>query len=279
MPFTLSEQTEQYIISAKNDTPFDELSVDKRKNDKRSMKDMFNFKKVLSFGTLESSSNFLCRLQETLEDYELKRIKIKSFYQVKKRLSYLENQFSTLEDCFSNDIDNIQEVFPELFMIDRSQHKYVEKYREDNEKYKNTFKIIDMIKKYNQLSEELHVIKNNLEETTIKECNEKVEYYKNELTKEFHKTDLYDEMNQDIQKLESNKEHILELLEIEKNKNKELLKEKKKVEDKLLEYTKEDNQLTMRTLEMNKTEREVREENKKLKKQVMKFKEMIMDTM
>jgi len=117
MPFQLSEQTEQYIISSKNDCSFDELTVDKRKNDKRSMKDMFNFKKVLSLGTLEGSKNFLYSLQETLEQKEQMKMKISSFYPVKVRMKFLNQQFSLLEDCFSNDIDDVQQLFPELFNL------------------------------------------------------------------------------------------------------------------------------------------------------------------
>ncbi len=275
MPLQISEQTEQYIISSKNDTPYEDLTVDKRKNDKRSMKDMFNFKKVLSFGTLESSKNFLAQLQETLEEREQMKMKIRSFYPVKLRMKYLNSQLSVLEDCFSNDIDEVQQLFPELFKINRSSGRF----SEENTKFKQSFILVDMIKKYREECEELHILKNNLEETTIKECNEKIEYYKNQRNKEFHKTDLYLEMNEEISNLESNREHLLKLLKEQEEKNKEILQEKRKVEEKLSEYTKQDSDLSMRTMEMKKTEREVREENKKLKKQVEKFKIMIMDTM
>ena len=275
MPFQLSEQTEQYIISSKNDCSFDELTVDKRKNDKRSMKDMFNFKKVLSFGTIESSTNFLAKLQETLEEKDVMKAKIRSFYPVKLRMKYLNNQLSILEDCFSNDIDEVQKLFPELCNLNRSNGRF----SEENTKFKQSFILINMIKKYREECEELHVLTNNLQETTIKECDEKIEQYKNERNKEFHKTDLYIEMIEEEQKQEQRIKNILSLLEEEKNKNKELLNEKRIVEQKLSEYTKDENELTMKTLEMGKTEREVREENKKLKKQVAKFKEMILDTM
>jgi hypothetical protein len=271
----LTEQTEQYIISAKNDCPFDELTVDKRKNDKRSMKDMFNFKKVLSFGTIESSTNFLAKLQETLEEKEVMKAKIRSFYPVKLRMKYLNNQLSILEDCFSNDIDEVQQLFPELCNLNRTNGRF----SEENTKFKQSFILINMIKKYREQCEELHVLTNNLQETTIKECDEKIEQYKNERNKEFHKTDLYLEMNEEILNLESNREHLLELLKEQEEKNKQILQEKRTLEEKLKSYSQEEDALTMKTLEMNKTEREVREENKKLKKQVAKFKEMILDTM
>jgi len=275
MPFQLSEQTEQYIISSKNDCSFDELTVDKRKNDKRSMKDMFNFKKVLSLGTLEGSKNFLYSLQETLEQKEQMKMKISSFYPVKVRMKFLNQQFSLLEDCFSNDIDDVQQLFPELFNLKLWNGRFTE----ENKKYKQSFILIDMIKKYREECEELHVIRSNLQETTIKECNEKIEHYKNERNKEFHKCDLYVEMIEEEDKQNERIKNILSLLEEEKNKNKELLNEKRIVEQKLSEYTKQDSDLSIRTFEMKKTEREVREENKKLKKQVDKFKMMIMDSM
>ena len=271
----LTEQTEQYIISSKNDCPFDELTVDKRKNDKRSMKDMFNFKKVLSFGTIESSTNFLAKLQETLEEKEVMKAKIRSFYPVKLRMKYLNNQLSILEDCFSNDIDEVQQLFPEVFNLDRTNGRF----SEENMKFKQSIILTNMITRYRFECGELQKIKNSLEETTIKECNEKIEYYKNERNKEFHKTDLYFEMNEDMKKLESNREHLLELLKEQEEKNKQILQEKRTLEEKLKSYSQEEDALTMKTLEMNKTEREVREENKKLKKQVAKFKEMILDTM
>ena len=273
--FQIAEQTEQYIISAKNDTPYEDLTVDKRKNDKRSMKDMFNFKKVLSFGTLESSKNFLAQLQETLEEKEQMKMKIKSFYPVKIRMKYLNSQFSTLENCFTNDIHGVEELFPELFKIRGTTTRF----NEEDTKFKQSFILVDMITRYKHKCKELHDLKNNLEETTIKECNEKIEYYKNQRDKEFHKTDLYLEMNEEILNLESNREHLLETLTKERERNKEILQEKRALEQKLKSYSQEEDALTMRTLEMNKTEREVREENKKLKKQVEKFKIMIMDTM
>jgi hypothetical protein len=239
------------------------------------MKDMFNFKKVLSLGTLENSKNFLAKLQETLEEKEQMKMKINSFYPVKLRMKYLNNQLSILEDCFSNDIDEVEKLFPELFNLNRTSGRF----NEENTKFKQSLILIHMIKKYREECEELHSLKNNLQETTIKECNDKIEYYKNQRNKEFHKTDLYIEMNQEILNLESNREHLIKLLREQEEKTKEILQEKRKVEEKLSEYTKQDSDLSMRTMEMKKTDREVREENKKLKKQVEKFKIMIMDTM
>ena len=274
--FTVSESTEQYIISSKNDTPYEDLTVEKRKNDKRSLKDMINFKKVLSFGTLENSKNFLAHLQETLEEKEQMKMKIKSFFPVKLRLKYLDNQFSILENYFTNDLDEAKLLFPGITNIEISKKT---QFLEENKKYPQSLILIDMIKNYKEKRRELEEMKKNLEESTIKECNEKIEYYKNQMSKEFHKTDLYLEMNEQILDIESNREHLLKLLKEEREKNKEILQEKYGLEKKLSEFYKQDSELNMKSIEMNKNEREVREENKKLKKQVDKYKMMILDTM
>ena len=274
--FTVSESTEQYIISSKNDTPYEDLTVEKRKNDKRSLKDMINFKKVLSLGTLENSKNFLAHLQETLEEREYLKMKIKSFFPVKLRMKYLDNQFSILENYFTHDLDEAKLLFPEITNIKRSKKS---EFLEENKKYEQTFILVNMIKNYKQKCEELQEIKNNLEESTIKECNEKIEHYKNERLKEFHKTDLYLEMIANEKMIEGKYENICNLFKSEQEKNKLLLEEKRTLEKKLSEFNKKDSELNMKSIEMNKNEREVREENKKLKKQVEKYKMMILDTM
>lgn len=274
--FTVSESTEQYIISSKNDTPYEDLTVEKRKNDKRSLKDMINFKKVLSFGTLENSKNFLAHLQETLEEKEQMKMKIKSFFPVKLRLKYLDNQFSILENYFTNDLDEAKLLFPGITNIEISKKS---QFLEENKKYPQSLILIDMIKNYKEKRRELEEMKKNLEESTIKECNEKIEYYKNQMSKEFHKTDLYLEMISNEKMIEGKYENICNLFKSEQEKNKLLLEEKRILEKKLSEFNKKDSELNMKSIEMNKNEREVREENKKLKKQVEKYKMMILDTM
>lgn len=272
-----SEELINFIITSKNDLPLEELSIDKKKNDKRALKDFLNNKKVFNLGTIENSKNFLCNLEELVHSDINNKKKIYDMFPVKVRMKYLNKELKIIEDCIE-DNEN-QEIWRDLLPHLKSLPIKKNNIKEEQKKFTKTIKLTHIIETVREKLNNIENEKNKFKETMKLEYEHKCEFYKNEMLKEFHKSDTYLEMKEDIDIEHSKFKNVCELLEEERNNNQSLKKEINKLNEKLKDYTDQENSLTMKSLEMNKSEREIREENKKLKKQVEKFKRMIMDEM
>jgi len=272
-----SEELINFIITSKNDSSIDELSIDKRKNDKKALKDYLTHKKVFNLGTIENSKNFLCNLEDLILTNIQNKKKINDMFPVKIRMNYLNRELKIIEDCIE-DNEN-QEIWRDLLPHLKSLPIKKNSIKEEQKKFTKTIKLTHIIQTVRDKLNNIENEKNKFKETMKLEYEHKYEFYKNEMIKEFHKSETYLQMNEEVDKQEKRIKNILSLLEEEQNKNQSLQKEINNLNEKIKEYFNEENSLKYKELEMNKSEREVREENKKLKKQVEKFKRMIMDDM